>query len=61
MPAIIILIALIYLRSINTNRAYTPIINQLSNKQALYLTTITTATSTVLLPKRTFAALPIVP
>ena len=36
------------------NRAYTPTINQPTDRQALYLTTITTAASTVLPPKQTF-------
>ena len=33
------------------NRAYTPMINRPINRQALYLTTITTAASTVLPPR----------
>ena len=37
------------------DRACTPIINQPIDRQALYLTTITTAAGTVLLPKQTFA------
>ena len=39
------------------NRACTPTISQPTGRQALYLTTITTAAGTVLLPERTFAAL----
>ena len=35
-----------------------PIINRLTDRQALYLTTITTAAGTVLPPKQTFAVLP---
>jgi hypothetical protein len=58
MPAITILIAL---RSIYTDRTYTPTINRPSNRRALCLTTITTAAGTVLPPKSTFAALPAVP
>jgi hypothetical protein len=61
MPAITILIAPICLQSIDTNRTYTPMINRPSNRRALYLTTITTAAGTVLLPEWTFAALPTVP
>jgi hypothetical protein len=38
------------------DRACTPMIYWLSNRQALCLTTITTAAGTVLLPKQTFAA-----
>ena len=38
------------------NCTYIAIINQLINRQTLYLTTITTATGTVLPPKQTFAA-----
>ena len=58
MPIIIILIALIRLQSINKNNYMpTPIINQLTNKQNLYLITITTATSTVLLFRQTAAIL----
>ena len=38
------------------NHACTPTINQPTDRQALYLTTITTAASTVLLPKQAFAA-----
>ena len=58
MPAIIILIAL---QSIYTNYTYTPTINRPSNRRALYLTTITTTTSTILPPELTFTALPAVP
>ena len=36
------------------NRTYTPTSNQPTNRQALYLTTITTTASTVLPPKQTF-------
>ena len=35
-----------------------PIINRLTNRQTLYLTTTTTAAGTILLPKQTFTALP---
>ena len=38
------------------NHACTPTINQPTDRQALYLTTITTAAGTVLLPKQDFAA-----
>jgi hypothetical protein len=38
------------------NRAYTPTINRPTNRQALYLTTITTAASTILPPEQTFTA-----
>ena len=53
------MIALIYLLSQPDNdRADVPTINQPTDRQALYLTTITTAAGTVLLPKQTLAALP---
>ena len=39
------------------NHAYTPTINQLTDRQALYLTTITTAAGIVLLPRQTAAIL----
>ena len=38
------------------NHAYTPTINRPTNRQALYLTIITTAAGTILPPKQTFAA-----
>ena len=38
------------------DRAYTPTINRPTDRQALYLTTITIAAGTVLLPKQDFAA-----
>ena len=38
------------------NHAYTPTINRPTDRQALYLTTITTAAGTVLPPEQDFAA-----
>ena len=38
------------------NHAYTPTISPPTGRQALYLTTITTAAGTVLLPKQDFTA-----
>ena len=54
------MIVLIYLLSQPDNDcADVPTINQLTNRQALYLTTITTAAGTVLLPEQTLAVLPV--
>ena len=39
------------------NHAYTPTINRLTDRQALYLTTIITAAGTVLLPRQIAAIL----
>ena len=55
MPAITILIAPICLRSINTDRAYTPAIYRLTDRRALCSTTIITVAGTVLPPGQTAA------